>query len=163
MFFQKSTDICISWGQSIEHVKNILTSLKAAALKFSTEQRSWEKVYFIWEFIHSHSSIGFNTTPPPKGIHHKIPQSWYNTILKRHCVCGLKKTRPDDSPSSGEWPVDSPIHACQCMKRGCYEPPSSIFFMFLKITSHRGFAETVTQSRIRIQERPSALGLAVPP
>ena len=64
-----------------------------------------------------------------------------------------KKTRLDDSPSSGEWPADSPIHACQCKKRGSYAspppPPLNLPSCFQKITSHRGFAETVTQSRIR--------------
>lgn len=62
--FPESTDICISWGQSFAHVKNILTSLKAAALKFLTEQRSWKRAGFIWEFIHSHSSTGVQYHTP---------------------------------------------------------------------------------------------------
>lgn len=62
--FPESTDICIFGGQSIEHVKNILMSLKAAVGK---GQASFEYSYT--------ALFALNTTPPPKGIHHSVLHS----------------------------------------------------------------------------------------
>lgn len=77
--FRKSTDICISWGQSIEHGKNILMSLKAAVGKRQAP----------FEYIHT-APFEVHTAPSPKDFLH----SWCKTIFKgQSCFCGLKRHR----------------------------------------------------------------------